>query len=291
MKVVACSPEKRFAGRRYSRYLRLTCCLALLALMMAGPAARAGSGEHDEYDSYKVRFDGFWFYSKPTGHFTSQGNTGLLDLSQDIGFKSYSSAVVKLDWKFTHKNHFYFIYTNFTQSKDVVLNRTINFQGQTFNIGATSTGSLDSRIYIPGYQYDFIRRKSFTFGAQVQLNISDISGSLFAAAQVNNGIPQATQFSSARVRVPLPVAGPKIRWYLIPNSGRLYVDANVLGMYFFGYGNYVSSIGTMGFSLTKHLAIQGGYSLGSRYEIKTKTDRVGMTLSQHGAVAGLEFSF
>jgi hypothetical protein len=258
--------------------------------MAAAPAARAGE-EHDEYDSYKVRLDGFWFYSKPTGHFSSQGNTGLLDISRDLGFKSYSSAVAKLDWKFTHKNHFYFIYTNFTQSKDVVLNRTIHFQGQTYNIGSAATGSLDSRVYIPGYQYDIIRRKSLTLGAEVQLNITDISGKLFTGTQVNNGVPQASQFSSARVRVPLPVAGPNIRWYLIPNSGRLYVNANVLGMYFFGYGNYVSSIGTLGLSLTRHIAIQGGYSLGSRYEIKTKTDRVGMTLSQHGAVAGLEFSF
>jgi len=276
--------------RKNSGHLKLFGCLALLLWMAAAPAARAGD-EHDEYNSYKIRFEGFWFYSKPTGHFSSQGNTGLLDLSRDIGFRSYSSGIGKLDWKFTHKNHFYFAYTNFTQSKDVVLNRTITFQGQTYNVGATATGSLDSRVYIPGYQYDIIRRKSLTIGLQVQLNITDIAGKLFAAAQVNNGVPQATEFASARVKVPLPVAGPTIRWYLIPNSGRLFLDANVLGMYFFGYGNYVSSIGTMGFSLGKHMAIRGGYSLGSRYEIKTKTDRIGMTLSQHGAVAGLEFSF
>jgi hypothetical protein len=258
--------------------------------MAAAPAAHAGE-EHDEYNSYKIRFEGFWFYSKPTGHFSSQGDSGLLDLSQDIGFRSYSSGVARLDWKFTHKNHFYFAYTNFTKSKDVVLNRTVNFQGQTFNIGATATGSLDSRVYIPGYQYDIVRRKSLTLGLQLQVNITEISGKLFAAAQVTNGIPQVTQFSSARIHVPLPVAGPTIRWYLIPNSGLIFFDANVFGMYFFGYGNYVSSVGTFGLSLSKHVAIRGGYSLSSRYEINTKANRVGMTLSQHGSQAGLEFSF
>lgn len=284
-----CDARERPAIQKRSTHA-LRWCLALLMLLTTAPVARAGD-QHDEFDSYKVRMDGSWFYSKPTGHFSSQGNTGLLDLSQDIGFRSYSSGLGKLDWKFTHKNHFYFVYSNFTQSKDVVLNRTITFQGQVFNINSAATGSLDSRIYIPGYQYDIIRRKSLTLGVQVQLNITDIAGKLFAGAQVNNGIPQNAQFSSGRVRVPLPVAGPTIRWYLIPNSGRLFVDANVLGMYFFGYGNYVSSMGTLGFSLAKHIAIRGGYSLGSRYEIKTRNDRLGMTLSQHGALAGLEFSF
>src|SRR5262249_62342592 len=106
------SPRKPFVHCRQFRRLQVASCLIFLALMAAAPAAHAGD-EHDEYDAYKIRFDGFWFYSKPTGHFTSQGNTGLLDLSKDLGFKSYSSAVGKLDWKFTHKNHFYFLYTNF----------------------------------------------------------------------------------------------------------------------------------------------------------------------------------
>ncbi len=272
-------------------HLRLACCLAFLVLMAAAPAARATGGEDEEYDSYKLRLDGFWLYSKPSGQFTSKGNTGFLDVEKDVGFQSYNTGVGKVDWKFTHKNHLYFIYYNFTQSKSVVLNRTVAFEGRTFNVGATASGALKSKIYVPGYQYDFIRRKRGSLGVQVQLNIIDVAGNLFAAAQVNNGVPQAATFSSSTLRVPLPVAGPTTRIYLIPNSGRLFVDANVLGMYFFGYGNYVSSMGTLGFNLAKHLAIRGGYTLGSRFEVKTSSDRAGVTLSQHGAVAGLEISF
>jgi len=40
-----------------------------------------------------------------------------------------------------------------------------------------------------------------------------------------------------------------------------------------------------------HLNLQGGYQLSSRLSIKSKDNRIGLDLTQRGAVAGLEFSF
>ena len=265
--------------------------LVLFALI-ALPLAHASDQDKDkeDLDSYKLRIDAYWFYSKPSGSFQSSGSNGLgsFDLQRDIGFNSYSTFSGKIDWKFTHKNHLYFVATDFSQSKNFTLNRTIVFQGQTFNVGASAAGDLDARILIPGYQYDFFRRKRWNLGAQVQLDIFDVTGSLSAVAQVNNGVPQSAAFSSGRVRAPLPVAGPHLRIY--PWS-RLYVDANVLGMYFFGYGNFVSSSGTVGLKLTRHLALAGGYQLGSRLNVNTRSNGIGLSLTQKGAIAGLEVSF
>lgn len=255
---------------------------------MAGPRAHAGSKEHEDWDSYKLRFDLFWFYSQPSGSFTSKGNTGFFDLQKDVSFNSYSTFYGKVDWKFTRKNHLYFIGTDFDQSKTFRLNRTIVFQGQTFTVNSIATGNLSSLVVIPGYQYDFIRRKRWNLGAQVQLDIFDVTGSLNAAAQINNGVPQTAVFSSGSIRAPLPVAGPEIRFY---PAQRFFVAANVLGMYFFGYGNFVSSQGTLGLKLSKNIAVRGGYQLGSRFDIKTRTNRLGLTLTQKGALAGLELSF
>jgi hypothetical protein len=266
----------------------LALALALLSLVTAVPQAHAGDQDKEDWDAYKLRFDLFWFYSKPSGSFTSKGNIGSFDLQKDINFNSYSTFTGEVDWKFTRKNHLYFIATDFDQSKTVTLNRTVVFQGQTFAINSSVTGELRTLVLIPGYQYDFIRRKRWNLGAQVQLDIFDITGSLNAVAQVNNGVPQTAAFSSGSLRAPLPVAGPTIRFY---PARRLFVTANVLGMYFFGYGNFVSSVGTVGVKLTNNLAIRGGYQLGSRLEVKTQTDRIGVSLTQKGAVAGLEISF
>src|SRR6185437_3315271 len=262
-----------------------TGCVAVLLMIAAGARAQ----EQQDYDAYTIRFDGLWFYSQPSGTFTSTGNRGILDLHRDMEFHSYSTGLAKLDWKFTRKNHLYFIYTDFNHSKDNTLNRTVTFQGQTFNVGAAASGSLRARVYMPSYQYDIIRRKRGSLSLQVQLNIIDTGAKLSTAAQVNNGVPQAANFASGQIRLPLPVAGPKLRYFLV--SDKLFVDANVLGMYFFGYGHYVSTMGTLGFNLTKHVAIGGGYTISSRFDITTRDNRIGVSLSQQGGIAGLEFSF
>jgi hypothetical protein len=270
------------------RYVRMMFALALLVLFAAPAYAGDKDKDKEDWDAYKLRFDLFWFYAEPTGSFTSKGNTGFVDLQKDVGFNSYSTFTGKIDWKFTRKNHLYFDAANLDQSKTVTFNRTVVFQGQTFPVGTVLTGNLSVLLLIPGYQYDFIRRKRWNLGVQVQLDIFDISGSLNASAQVNNGVPQVATFSSGSLRAPIPVAGPTIRFYFVP---RFFVTGNVLGMYLFGYGNFVSSEGSLGVKLTKNIALRGGYQLGSRFNVNTESNRLGVSLTQKGAVAGLELSF
>jgi hypothetical protein len=59
-------------------------------------------------------------------------------------------------------------------------------------------------------------------------------------------------------------------------------------MYFFGYGNFISTNGFLGYSIGHHLSVRGGYLLGSRAEIHGSASRLGIRLTQKGAVVGLE---
>ena len=118
-----------------------------------------------------------------------------------------------------------------------------------------------------------------------------VKGSLNVAAQTLTERSTLLKPPRATLRAPLPVLGPDVRYYLIPNSNRLFVAGNVLGMYFFGYGNLSRLSGRSGLSLNQYLSLQGGYQLSSRVQIKSKTDRMGLDLTQRGAIAGLEISF
>ena len=91
---------------------------------------------------------------------------------------------------------------------------------------------------------------------------------------------------------PIPVAGPEFRLYLT-NSPKLFVEGNVYGMYFGGYGNFVSTSDTLGLTVAKHLSINAGYQLGSRLVVNNSSsaNRIGVRLTRHGAIAGLELSF
>jgi hypothetical protein len=264
--------------------LILTVCTVLLVT----PCLRA----QDDFDSYKLRLDGAWAYSHPSG--TLQGATDAvpIDLSKDLGFNSYSTFFGKADWKFTHKNHLYVGAVPYNSTNQRVLTRTITFRGQTFQAGLTTRSSLNSPMYALGYQYDIIRRKRGYFGVAVQFNLFDTHASISAAAQVTGTGLQRAVSASGSLLAPIPVAGPTFRYYLT-DSPRLYVDANLLGMYFFGYGNFVSSLGKIGYSFNRHINVIAGYFLGSRLRVRvdSSTNRIGLDLDQKGPIVGVEVSF
>jgi len=273
--------------------------LSIIAMAFVGTVGMLASGPKvcaqgdDEFDSYKLKIDGYWVYSKPSGTLQGSADSDKVDLQKDLGFSAYSTFAGRLDWKFTHKNHLYFVGAAFNSSRQTVLSRTITFQGQTFQVGAIVQSDLDSPMYGVGYQYDIIRRRRGHLGLAAQVNLFDAHASIRAAAQVTGGgIHQAAAAASASLLAPIPVAGPEARFYLT-NSPRLYVEGNVYGMYFFGYGNFVSSAGSIGYSVNKHLSLNGGYQLGSRLVVNndSSSNRIGLRLSQRGPMAGVEVTF
>lgn len=263
-------------------------CVALFVVFAAMPPIASAQGESDP-DQYRVRISGFWLHSSPTVSVEAAGHNGFVDFNRDFGFNDYSTGIGKLDWKFTRKNHLYIVFVPFTQSRQVVLNRTITFRGQTFSAGATAEGKLRAVLFAPGYQYDIIRRRRGHIGVAVQINLFDTKASLKAGAQVtSDGVRHAATSSQASLLAPIPVAGPEFRLYL---TSRAFVEGNVYGMYLFGYGNFVSTAGDLGFSVSKHFSFNAGYALASRLQVNTHSNRVGMSLQQQGPIVGMQVSF
>jgi hypothetical protein len=269
------------------KFLRGAGLFAFLLLLVLPAALRA----QEDFDQYKIRFDAGWFYSTPSGTIRAPGDTYPIDLVKDLNFSSYSTFAGKVDWKFTHKNHFYVVIVPLWSSRTTTLSRDIVWAGNPISAGAVTQSSLHSFEVAPGYQYDIIRRRRGHLGLAVQFDLLNTTAKISAAAQITGeGTQQAADSASKSLLAPLPVAGPQFRLYLT-NSPRVFIEGNVYGMYFFGYGNFVSSAGDLGVTLTKHITGNAGYQLGTRFNINGTSDRVALNLTQKGPVAGLEFSF
>ena len=70
-------------------------------IFLITPVLRLYGTEPVDLDGYTVRFDGFWFYSQPSGSFHGTGSQGQLDLQKDLRFNSYDTATLRAEWKFT----------------------------------------------------------------------------------------------------------------------------------------------------------------------------------------------
>jgi hypothetical protein len=277
------------SSRSLSNSLRRAIPAVLFLLLGFAPAIHAQ--KHEDFDQYRLKLDGIWFYSTPSGTIQGQGDTVPVDFQKDLGFNSYSTFGSGLDWKFTRKNHFLLDFSRFNSSHETVLQRDITFQGTTFEAGLQTHGELDALFFSPGYQYDIIRRKRGHLGIGIHFNTFDTSAKISAQAQVTgDGTHYAAKSASGSFIAPIPVAGPQYRVYPM-NSPRLFVEGEVYGMYFFGYGNYLQLADSVGYSVGKHVSLKAGYQLASRLIVNAQTDRIGIHMTQKGATAGLEFSF
>ena len=256
-------------------------------------AAFSQAGEKEDFDNYHLRIDTGWYYSDPSGtlHGSASTDNAFIDFNKDLGFNSYSTFSGKVDWKFTRKNHLYVTAIPYNFQRQTVLNRTITFQGQTFTAGLVTSSKLETTFVAPGYQYDFIRRRRGHLGVQVAIDLFNTTGTINAAAQVTgNGVHHDAVSASGSILAPIPVAGPELRYY-VTDSPRVFIQGNVLGMYLFGYGNFVSTTGNLGVTLSKHFSVLAGYQLASHLVVNDTHDRIGLRFVQRGALVGLETSF
>lgn len=156
-----------------------------------------------------------------------------------------------------------------------VLQRTITYGGQTFNVNANATADLTWDTWTIGYENDFISRQRGYLGFITELRFNKV----IADVAATDGIRTATSFTE--VKAPIPAFGVVARVYphrivsitgeitgfKVPGflANRLFngddVDANLKN---------IDLYATV--SITRFLGIQGGYrSLTADYVVDDDT--------------------
>jgi len=269
-------------GSRTRRAVSLFAILLLFGLVHVQCAA----ADDSDPEAYKFRFNAQWWIANPGG--SLQGNAGPIDFHKDFNFGNYNTFYGLLEWKPRRKHHLDLYIAPNQSSASHVLNREIEFQGKTFFVGETIHTKLQSFIFSPGYEYDFISRPRGHLGFDFLVNLFVTTASIQTQGGIigPGGSVTTPRYASKSLFAPLPTGGPIFRYYMVPR--RLNLDGAISGMYFFGYGNFISTSGFVGYSVGHHLNVRGGYLLGSRADIHGSSGRLGIRLTQKGPVIGLE---
>lgn len=277
---------KGLTMRYPSILLRWVIAIALLDIVASSNLF--GQERTSDPESYKLKIEGQFWYATPIATVAGSGTQVPISFDKVLGFSTYSTFTSGLDWHFKRKHHLLFIVSPNQTTHTAVLNQTITFKNLTLQTGSSVTGTLRTYSFAPGYRYDIIHRPRGHLGIVVQVNLLDIKATLTGVA-IQSSTQTTTSTASGSVFAPLPVFGPEGRAYFARN--RLYIDANLKGMYFFGYGNFISTSGTVGVTLTPHIDFIGGYQMGSRLAVNGSTNRLGVRLTQRGPTVGLAFNF
>ncbi|HEX8814499.1 MAG TPA: hypothetical protein VF753_03275 [Terriglobales bacterium] len=262
--------------------------ILIVLILSAISIASAADGDGGP-DDYRWRVTGNWWLPNPSGYFGLQNGNNYFNVNKDFGFGRYSTFTGKVDYRFRWKHHILFDISPISDSRTVAIARTIQFQGQTFDIGAQVAATIKSLNIAPGYEYDIVRKNQWFLGLEADLNLLDTKGTLEAAGTANNLL--AGKSASKSFFAPLPAVGPIGRWYPLHDSNRLSLEGSVRAMSFFGYGDFIAARGSVGVGITQHLAFRGGYQMGSRLSVHGTSNDIKVRLTQKGPTAGIEYSW
>jgi hypothetical protein len=258
----------------------------VICSVFVGPSLLAQENDLSP-EAYRLKLEGAFWYATPTASVSGSSTEVPVSFDRTLGFQNYSTFKAGLDWHFKRKHHLLFLISPNQTTRTAVLHETITFKNQTFLAGSSVTGQLKNYSFAPAYRYDIIHRPGGHLGVIVQINLIDFKASITAnvlqPGQANVTTASGTLFT------PLPVGGPDGRIYFARN--RLYIDGNIKGMYFFGYGNFISTGAKVGVCLTRHIDAVGGYELGSHLAIHGTSNRLDIRQTQRGPTAGLAFTF
>ena len=175
-----------------------------------------------------------------------------------------------------HKARVHFVPINYKESTTV--QRTIVFQGRTFNVGVPASTDIKWDIWQFGYEWDFVSRKEGFFGLLVDLKYNKIKASIESTALSS---PAATD-----TKAPVPTVGVVGRGYVTPMvsiTGEftgLKITRSDFEAKFFDFDIY----GTV--SVGRNLGVQGGYrSLVVNYLVDDDRGDMKMKGPYVGAVA------
>jgi hypothetical protein len=261
--------------------------IAIVLLSLVACLSLFGQESLSDPEGYKLKLQGQFWYADPTATIKGSSAQAPISFDKTFGFDNYSTFVANIDWHFARKHHLFLGISPNQTTRTAVLQQNITFRDKTFLAGSSATGELRNYAFAPGYRYDIIHRPRGHLGILIEINLLDIKASITGTVLQPGQATVGT--ASGSIFVPLPVGGPDVRYYFLKN--RLFVDGNVKGMYFFGYGNFVSSAGKVGFNFGPHVSAVGGYQLGSHLAIHGTSSRLDVRQTQRGPTAGLEFNF
>lgn len=271
--------------------------LLLVAFGILPTVHAADKATQTDGDPYKFKIAGDYWRDSPS--ITIKGNTSAgeqpIDFDKQFGFDSLATYDFIADWHFTHKQHLFIAGTQFSQSKSRAITEDITFRGVTYKAGAVVSSEIKNQIWAPGYEYDIMRNERGHLGIPVQINLMNVSAKLNGQGVIINpdtGESVSGQYATkGSVFAPLPVAGPEFKYLFIKNSDKYFVDGFLKGMYFFGYGNFISTRGEFGVNPWKGLEATVGYQMGSRLAVHGTSSRLDIRFTQQGLVAGLGYKW
>ncbi len=177
-----------------------------------------------------------------------------VSLEDELGFKSEVSVFrVDAAWRMTGRHNLIASYYDISRTSSKVIDREIEFKGETYELGATLEGFFDTQTYKLAYGYSFHEGEEFAIAASGGFHVM----SLATGMRRLDGPANATK---ASVTAPLPVLGLHGDWRFA-DRWRGGFSAEVFGIKIDSFsGTLLDAVMKVEYELTSYAALGLGYN-------------------------------
>jgi hypothetical protein len=184
-----------------------------VALLLATTAPAAAQYQTYQPTSTNTRATGetwhveasFGFGNPPPDIVVSSVALGLIgseiDVQKDLGMESQWQWGLNITLRPAKKHKFRFSYGPINYSAETIVQRTIIFNGQAFQIGLPVNSEIRWAAYRFGYEYDFVYRDRWFIGLILDAKYSDV--------EVTLTNPLTVEW--VKVQAPIPTLGGIVR--------------------------------------------------------------------------------
>ncbi|HEU5134793.1 MAG TPA: hypothetical protein VFU13_06585 [Steroidobacteraceae bacterium] len=152
------------------------------------------------------------------------GEGTTFDWGDTIG--DVDGTTFRLDsyWRINDRHHVRFMYTENSNKRNRTLDRSINWDGETYLINTEVDSEFGFYVVEVAYEYDFSKREDRELVLSAGLHYTAFSAELSGTVTTPGGGGTASASREASVGAPLPVIGARGMWNL---GGNWWLDGQV----------------------------------------------------------------
>ena len=201
-----------------------------------------------------VEFEGRYWITDLTGKVkvTEHGVGSVVDLKDDLGMSNKNFPEGRFTWYINDSNRIRLAYTELDYSGDTVLQRNIQFKGQTYTVGAPVSSDIDLEYLRLGWIWQFLNADNGMFRLGTLLEIKGFS------AKTNVQAPTLGISESEKIMAPLPTVGLALD---INPHKMIDIFAEISGVTAGNYGSLIDGEAGVKFKPTKNVSLVAGYRI------------------------------
>jgi hypothetical protein len=270
----------------------------LAAALLA--CAALGTAHADDRNPLESRFIvdvGYFFMSTDTrvrvdGETTDTTGDDV-NFDDTFGIGDFDRFRAEASWRIAPRHVLRAMYFQNNRHGTRSIERDVEFQDETFPVGATVNASSELTIAQVSYDYAFLRRENYEIAGGIGIHYVDMDLKLDATVTAQGNQASRSLDAGASTAAPLPVLGLRGVWRL---ADSFYI-AGQIQYFYLEFDPYAGSLidlkATAVWQVTDHVGVGLGYNdFGFRFDIKDRGDFDGrLRWDYGGAVVFATFMF